>query len=177
MDFFMNKYTIIYGFIKKHLVAVLAVLLIIQLAVPVYMIAGKYDVLINGEEHKFRVRPIDPYDAFRGRYVAVGIQTDLRGNEKYGIIGVMPDGFSDLVSLTDSKPVTGAYVKSIARDWFRMPIDRYYMDEKLAPKAESLVSRGSEKEAYVTARIKNGSLVISGLYVDGVPIEEMLRSK
>jgi len=59
-----------------------------------------------------------------------------------------------------------------------LPIDRYYMNEKLAPEAETLVQQvGSDKEAYVTVRVKNGGMVISGLFIDGVAIEEIIRHR
>ncbi|MCL2164762.1 MAG: hypothetical protein FWH55_10325 [Oscillospiraceae bacterium] len=52
------------------------------------------------------------------------------------------------------------------------------VEEKLAPKAEELVwRRDVERVAYVTVRAKNGELVVSGLYLDGVAIEDTLRNE
>ena len=56
---------------KKTLLSVLIITILVQLFVPGYMIWGKYDVLKNGQEVKIKVAPIDPYDAFRGRYVSL----------------------------------------------------------------------------------------------------------
>jgi len=142
------------------------------------MIANKYNILRTGEEYKFRVFPIDPYDAFRGRYVSLNTNTgqEIYGNGKYGLIAVDEDGFARIASTTNEKPVSDPYVKSISRSWFVLPITRYYMEEKLAPRAELLAwQRGPGEEAYVTVRVKNGDLIISGLYIDGEAIEDILR--
>lgn len=160
---------------KKWLLPILAAVIVIQLFVPVYMIIGKYDTLKTGDEFKFKVYPVDPYDAFRGRYVSLNARQEVSGSGKYGIIAVDTDGYAYIKTITDDKPKTAAYVKSGGRDWFSLPIDRYYMDEKLAPKAEILTRNQDEDQvAYVTVRVKNGNLVISGLFIDGTAIETLL---
>ena len=152
--------------------------IILQLFVPVYMIIKKYDILNTGEEFRFRVNPVDPYDAFRGRYVRLYSRQEVYGNGKYGVIKVDADGFANITEITDEKPENAAYVKSDSRQWFSLPISRYYMDEKFAPKAESLVrQREPGIETYVTVRIKNGELVISGLFIDGVSIEDIIKNQ
>lgn len=159
---------------KKWLMPILVLVIIIQLFVPAYMIINKYDILKTGEEFKFRVDPIDPYDAFRGRYVSLYSRQEVNGNGKYGTIVVDEDGFARVGEILDQKPDTGTYVKSGSSWRFSLPIDRYYMDEKFAPKAEALV-QSTEQEAYVKVRIKNGALVISGLFLEDMAIEEIIR--
>ena len=161
---------------KKFLMAALIALIIVQLFVPVSGTIKRYYTLRTGAEFKFRVNPVDPYDAFRGRYVSLNSRQDPGGRGKYGIITVNPDGFAVIGSLSDEKPASGSYVASAERGRFSMPIDRYYMDEKLAPQAEALTRRSEGgAEAYVTVRVKNGALVISGLYIDGIAIEDIIR--
>lgn len=163
---------------KKWLMPALLAVILIQLLVPVYMIAGKFDTLRNGEEFLFKVSPVDPYDAFRGRYVSLNARQEVSGYGKYGLIAVGEDGFAYVSEITEDKPASGVYVKSNGDYWFSLPIDRYYMDEKSAPRAEVITrQRESEREAYVAVRIKNGNLVVSGLFVDGLPIEEILRNE
>jgi len=158
---------------KWHIPALIAVI-ITQLCVPVFMIVNKYDVLKTGEEFKFRVNAVDPYDPFRGRYVAISARPASYRMGKYGAIEVGEDGFAYISSISDSKPASGAYVKSGSTRYFLLPIDRYYMDETFAPRAEALAWRGN---AYVTVRVKNGTLIVSGLYVDGIAIEEIIRNE
>ena len=164
---------------KKWLIPALIAVIVIQLFTPIYMIANKYHILRTGEEFIFRVDPVDPYDAFRIGYVSLSTyQADMvSGSGRYGIISIDADGFAYISSITDNRPVSGAYVRSNNRSWFVLPIERYYMKEKLAPGAETLIwERTPDEEAYVTVRIKNGKLIISGLFVDGVAIEEILRN-
>jgi len=161
---------------KKWLIPALIVVIVIQLFVPVYMIANKYYILRIGEEFRFKVNPVDPYDAFRGRYVRLRSPQDLRGQGRYGLISVDADGFAFISSVSDSRPASGSYVRSNSRSRFSLPIERYYMEERLAPRAELLAMRRDPgQEAYVTVRVKNGEMIISGLYIDGVAIEDILR--
>ena len=41
----------------------------IQIITPLSMIIKRESVLKNGGQFKFKTAPVDPYDAFRGRYV------------------------------------------------------------------------------------------------------------
>jgi len=163
---------------KKILMAALAALIIIQLFVPISGIIKKFNILKTGAEFKFKVYPVDPYDAFRGRYVSLNAQQRSNGSGKYGVIALDKDGFAEIIYISNNKPASGHYVTSIKRGWFTLPIDRYYMDEKFAPKAERLTQRREAgTEAYVTVRVKNGTLVVSGLYIDGVAIEDIIKQE
>ena len=166
---------------KKTALIAFMILVFAQLCAPAYMIANKYYILKNGVEVKFSVRPIDPYDPFRGRYVS--IRPNVFGDQpinrsgRYGLIIIDEDGYSSIIDTQDEKPTDGIlFVKSKDKNYFHIPIDRYYMDEKLAPKAERLtLNRNDQDEIYVTARILNGNLVVSGLFANGIPIEEYVK--
>ena len=159
----------------------LIVLIIAQLCVPVYMLLNKYNTLKNGVEVKFDVRPIDPYDPFRGRYVSINPNISLDSvnrNGGYGILTIAENGYAKLEKTVTEKPTEGIYVKSKDKNYFRIPIDRYYMDEKLAPKAEKLTwNRPEQDKIYVTARILNGNLVVSGLFINDIPIETYVEAE
>ena len=159
---------------KKLLLPALISIIAIQLFVPVYRTINKYYILKAGEELKFRVNPVDPYDAFRGRYVSILSRQEVSGNGKYGVVTVDSDGFAGIASISEKKPASGVYIKSNGRRRFSLPVSRYYMDEKLAPQAEKLTRQGGQ-EAYVTVRVKNGVLVISGLYINGIAIEDIIK--
>lgn len=160
---------------KKTLLSILILTIIVQIFVPAYMIWGKYNVLKNGDEVKIKVAPIDPYDAFRGRYVSLGYRINLSYEQrqgKYGILEIDEDGFAAVKKVVKEKPDDELYITSKNEDYFNIPLDRYYMEETLAPKAENMLS--GEKEAYAAIRIKGDKSVLSGLYIDGEPIEEIL---
>lgn len=160
---------------KKSLFSVLIITILVQIIVPVSMIWSKYDVMKNGEEVKIKVAPIDPYDAFRGRYVSLWYEDDLEYEQrqgKYGVLEIDKDGFATVKKVVKEPPKDELFLTSKDEDYFQIPLDRYYMEENLAPKAEEIIS--GEKEAYVTIRIKGEKSVLSGLYVDGKPVEEIL---
>ena len=160
---------------KKTLFSVLIITILVQIFIPAYMIWGKYDVLKNGEEVKIKVAPIDPYDVFRGRYVSLWYDNDLSYEQrqgKYGILEIDEEGFATVKKVEKEQPKDELYLTSQNEDYFYIPLDRYYMEETLAPKAEEMIS--GEKEAYVTIRIKGDKSVLSGLYIDGKPVEKIL---
>lgn len=163
---------------KKNFITALIAAFILQLFVPLYTIWEKYDVLRTGEEVKIKVEPLDPYDAFRGRYVSLWYDIDLDYYERqgrYGILETGEDGFSVVKRVSRERPENGLYLTGKDDDYFNIPLDRYYMEETLAPKAEEAMSDGVE--AYITVRIKGDKSVISGLYVEGMLIEEYLKKQ
>ena len=162
---------------KRFSVIALSLLCLIQILIPLGMIYNKYDILKNGQEVKFHVVPIDPYDPFRGRYVAINVENFLTNYDgRYGIVEVDEDGFGRIYTVSKTKPKDKLYVKSKKKNFFNMPIDRYYMDEKLAPEADRL-NFDENNKAYVVARIKNGNVVLSSLFVNDVPIEDYIIHK
>ncbi len=161
---------------KKNVIIAVIIVFILQLFVPLYMIWEKYDVLRTGEEVKIKVEPIDPYDAFRGRYVSLWYDYELGYEERkgrYGILETGEDGFSVVKRVSNEKPENELYLMGKEEGYFYIPLDRYYMEETLAPEAEKVISGGVE--AYITVRIKGDKSVISGLYAEGMPIEEYLE--
>lgn len=171
---------------KRFLMPALIVIIVIQLLVPTYMIANRYFILYTGEEFKFRVRPFDPYDPFHGRYVYFTLDSSPysptgsyeAGNHKYSKIDVGEDGFARFKGLFEKKPKDAPYIKSVKKDYFNPGINKYYMEEKMAPAAEKIVQeRASGKEIYVTVKVKNGNAVVTGLYVDGVPVEDIIKKE
>jgi uncharacterized membrane-anchored protein len=173
-----------------------AALAVIQLAVVANTIMQNERVFVHGTIYRFRCMPVDPYDAFRGRYVSVGIDrnfvtlpagqenTFTDGQEAYGIIGVDKDGFAHIEGLSTGIPA-GDYIKvrimnfynSGTRVYFRFPIDRYYMNETAAPKAESAYwsTWRTRQTVYMEVMVLKGDAVMKGLYIDGKPIEEEIK--
>ena len=63
---------------KTKLVYITAFVLIVlaQWYVPALMISEHEDVAANGKVLKFKTAPIDPYDAFRGKYIMLNFRDD-----------------------------------------------------------------------------------------------------
>ena len=171
-----------------------SVLSVFQLAVPVWMIASREMTLWDGKQFRFRTAPVDPYDVFRGRYVALQFEQNsapVPANEKlvmnqkvYAQLVEDEHGFARIAEVTANAPSGNGYVECRVNSltdslvYLQFPFDRYYMDEKLAPAAEAAYrehSRGEVQDVYVTVRVKDGNAVLEELYIEGMPIREFLR--
>ena len=140
---------------KSLIIALFLSISIIQVITPLSMILKREYVLKNGEQFKFKTAPVDPYDAFRGRYVALRIQGDEISTQKelklnngqaiYAVINTDDQGFAKLVRVSIDRPHGEAYIQAKVKYAFGdkisldLPIDRYYMDERAAPAAKEFI--------------------------------------
>jgi uncharacterized membrane-anchored protein len=178
---------------RQTLLLILAIAAVVQLAVPASMILKREHALAHGQAFKFRTAPVDPYDAFRGRYVALRFnqqtvelppEHDFKRNEKvYALIKEDEDGFARFSDISREYPEEAACLRTKIRYTsgttvhLRLPFDRFYMEESEAPEAERIYrqnSARSNRNAYVQIRVENGFGVIEDLYINEVPIRECL---
>ena len=172
-----------------------AAMALVQLAAPASMILSRERTLANGEAFKFRTAPVDPYDAFRGRYVALRIDksdaalpegaTASFGQTVYATIETGDDGFAKFGVASLSPPKGAPYLKVKAGFPngkggvnLQLPFDRFYMEEAKAPAAEALYlqhNRRGAQDAYVILRVLDGAEVIEDLYIGGRPIGDVVR--
>jgi uncharacterized membrane-anchored protein len=174
--------------------ALLCVVFLAQLSAPISMIFGQERVLRTGTQYKFKTAPVDPYDAFRGRYVALAFENNFvpiapsvlieNGTRVYAVLAVDPDGFARFDGFELRKPASGDYIETHAL-WtdegklhLNIPFDRYYMREELAPQAELAYREHSSNfgvhDAYVTVRVRFGRAAVEELFIDGKPIYDFL---
>jgi len=175
---------------KKYLLIAFACMVLVQLAFPLKMIFDRELILLRGETFLMKIAPLDPYDAFRGRYVMISYEDrevpmprkfqhmeDLK--ELY--ITVKKDEHGMLVydQVTLQPPTnTNSYIREEAESygfsyddgeiWLDLPY-RYYMNENKAPRAERLLN-----EAYAQIVVYKGQVVLKGILVNGMPIEKYL---
>jgi len=172
---------------NKHIAII--ILALIQLAVPSWMISSSEDILKDGEQFKFKTAPVDPYDIFRGRYVALAMEQDrVAVEDEFWVevgqnvyLGIENDdqGYAQVTSAHLRRPEGGSYIKASSRYvaknqlFFRLPFDRYYMNEKKAPRAEKLYrdTNREKRDAHVVVRVLNGKALIEALYIDGKSVE------
>lgn len=181
---------------NRQIIGLFFLLVLIQLIVPFSMIVRREAILKTGAQFRFKTEPVDPFDAFRGRYVALKLEAeklplakglDLKYDQKvYAEITVDEGGFARFSGLSFERPHHASYIEARVnhftdKDVFlRLPIDRYYMEEKAAPLAEKAYrehSNPGKKDAYVVVRIKDGLAVTEGLYIAGQRIEDMLKAR
>lgn len=182
---------------KEFIIGLFCAVIVVQLAVPLSMITKRETTLKYGQEFNFKTRPVDPFDAFRGRYVALGIDVNSGpmaqgfhaqyGQTVYAQISVDEQGFARIVEVSTQKPKGVSYMiakysySAGHQVYVNLPIDRYYMEENAAPRAERLYfehnNRQGTMDTHVAVRIKNGFAVIEGLYIGGERIEDVLKKK
>ncbi|MBU0533680.1 MAG: GDYXXLXY domain-containing protein [Candidatus Omnitrophica bacterium] len=171
-------------------------LALLQLVKPISTIIRYETILNNGKQFRFKTQPVDPYDAFRGRYVALGVEENktplpeglkLRHFQKvYALIKEDDKGFAKIAGLSIERPVGDDYIQVRVSYCSRneanliLPFNRYYMEETLAPAAERAYRghnvRGNQ-DAYITVRVKSGDAVVEELYIAGKPILEFLKEQ
>lgn len=166
---------------------------LVQLAVPGYMIYRHENILKNGKVYKFRTAMVDPADPFRGRYVRLSFNYQLKrganewpyGKEVNAIPAIGSDGFAYIAAIAEQPPIDGIYFPARVgwgngKDMIRInPLfDRFYLNEKAAPKAEKLYQQAvRNKNDWVEVRIKDGNTAIVDLYLDGKPILDVVGAK
>ena len=184
---------------SKLIIGLFLAVSFIQIITPLSMIIKRESVLKNGGQFKFKTAPVDPYDAFRGRYVALKIEDNYvpaiketklsRGQTVYALINVDSQGFAKFTTVTTVRPSDKPYIQTritkmrhISQDkmYLDLPIDRYYMEEKAAPLAERIYQHYAQRgkqDAYIIVRIKDGFAVIESLYVGGQRIEDAVKQE
>ena len=187
---------------KRWLVAALVVVAAVQVAVPVTMILQREAILRNGRAYKFQTQPVDPYDAFRGRYVQLAFEQNHApwhshdewqyGMELFASVEEGTNGFAVIREIAPVRPEQGDYLKvaTTHRGWgkdansvyFTLPFDRYYLEETKAPQAEKMYREHNRRNftnsnTYAVVRIKDGDAALADLYVAGKPIRDYFTSR
>lgn len=172
-----------------------------QLFIPAKMIMDQEDVLKTGTEFKFRTRPVDPNDPFRGKYVTLDFKDNrfiyredseikFEGNENVFIeFTTDQDGFAKIAKVVKTKPTQPDYLETKVdyinpinsgetELWVYYPFDRYYMEESKAQPAEDAyreANRDTSQITYALVSIKNGSAVLKDVVIDGKSIKDLVE--
>ncbi|MEM8909580.1 MAG: GDYXXLXY domain-containing protein [Bacteroidota bacterium] len=179
------------------------IVMLLYLWMPFSMIREHQNTLSQGQIHLFRTRPVDPYDAFRGRYVALDIaenQVNLQGQDPdrfragqtvYVTIGTDPQGYAFYESISTQHPDHSNYLQttvlSLQEDqvYLNTPenLRRYYLNEKMAPLAEKVYrtlnrqARTVEKTAaaHLEVSVLDGAVIIRELFLEGQTVGAYLE--
>lgn len=177
---------------KKWLLSVFILVAFIQLTVPLFMAWRWEDVLQTGRRFYWETAPVDPYDAFKGRYVALGFKENTlsgvnieqltRGQLVYAIIDENAEGKAYISGVSMIRPDSGYYIKTkayaVGKDKIHvnLPFNRYYLPEEQAAQAEIVYRESAGKQTGVAAvRIKDGYGVVEQLYIGDKTLQEVLR--
>ena len=182
---------------SKIIFGIFVLVALAQLAAPISMIAEQESIVTDGKAYKFRSRPIDPYDPFRGKYITLYFDQNsvkVEHPEKwvkiqYGYFPIENDneGFAIVQSPLLSPPNDGDYLKmklnhyyssndSIVR--FSLPFNKFYMNEYEALNAEKEYQRVSrdrnEEDAYAIVKVLEGEAVLEDVIIGGKSAKELM---
>lgn len=165
---------------------------LLQAAVPLYMAWHWENVLKTGHQFFWQTAPVDPYDAFKGRYVELRFKENTGplmdklepalGQSMYAIIAENAAGRAYISEVSASRPAVGDYVKvKVYKEGDNqvrviLPFTRYYLPEDLAPAAEAAYREAAGRQTGLAAvRIKDGYGVVEQLYIGDKTLDSLLR--
>jgi len=167
---------------------------IAQIGVPVHMIMDSEDALLSGNAYKFRTRPIDPMDPFRGKYITLQYEinrfnseeTYVKGEEIYVYLKEDEEGFAEVSYVSKVLlPNKGDYVlANVTYDrkdsvHFQLPFNVFYMEESKAYDAELAYNKINRDRScdnvYALVYVKNDKAVIENVFIDNVPISKYVE--
>lgn len=184
---------------KHSFIIAFVILALVQWIFPGRTIREKSQILKNGQTFKFKTEPVDPSNPFKGKYIVLNFEqssfTDtvnrgLQSNEKvYVVLTRNQQGYAIIQSISVTEPkTTNAYVEALVyyvasgKDSFTVhlnyPFDEYYMDEFKAPLAETVYRKSTSDTAsttYASVKILKGDGVIENVYINDVPIRQLIK--
>ena len=184
---------------------VFAVASLAQWLVPLVGVWQHERIIARGVAVRFECGAPDPYDPFRGRFLTVrpaetmvlapeGMPNRADGADRvmvpvWATLVADEHGLSRIKSLS-LEPVSGPTVirlgarLSVETDGAKMvmiswPLDRFYLNERLAPDADRLVAErlGRGKPPVAEIRLLDGQAVLTDILLDGVSIRETVKQQ
>lgn len=177
---------------RKKFIIVGALVALIQLLVPAWMIYQKELVIKKGTTYLFPVAPVDPHDPFSGKYISLNfLQTSFISkrptNLQYGdnIYAIISKDAQDKVIIEKLKihppknseeylKVRVSYSDS-NRVGIEYPFNVFYMQEFKASKAEDIyIENVSQKgNAFAVVKVYRGQYTITDVIINGKSIGEL----
>jgi uncharacterized membrane-anchored protein len=175
--------------LKSWRLIVFLLVALAQLAVPASLIWKREQTLRHGRVWKFRTAPVDPVDAFRGRYVSLRFDVETQeispppnlesGERVFVTLRPNAEGFAEIDQLLPSRPAGDDFIEAqLSGKTVSLPFDKYWVTERDAPAAEAAFraqSRRDKQNAFVTVRVFRGDAAMEQLFLDSQPLGEYLR--
>ena len=184
---------------KKFILILFALMCLAQWIIPGKMIYDSEQVIAEGTVYKFKTAPIDPSDPLRGKYVTLNFEQNFmtftdsaewqRGQEIFVTFTTDSAGFAVAENVYHSKPESDIYLQTTVdyvihyKDdhevWYKLPFNRFYMEESKAPQAEQLywqALRDTTQTAYGLVRIRQGQAVLQNVVINGKPIVDIINA-
>lgn len=175
-------------------------MVIFQWMIPANLVWQSETTISKGQVFKFKVRPVDPNDPFRGKYIILGFEANsfaandsslfYKGQQIFVRLGTDENGFA---KVTDASPelygnepewvtakITHLYGNQPVDLFFEYPFDKFFMEESKAPAAEKLYAEATQDSArvvYAIVNIHNGNGVLEDVMIDGQSISKWVEEQ
>jgi hypothetical protein len=174
----------------KHWRLIVFVLMALaQIAAPASLIWKRERTLRQGTVWKFQTAPVDPVDAFRGRYIALAFDVESQqisppsnaesGQTVFVTLRANAEGFAEIDQVLLDKPASDDFFEALLNGkTVTVPFDKFWVTERDAPAADAAYraeSRRDKKNAFVTVRVFRGDAAVEQLFLDNKPLGEYLR--
>ncbi len=182
--------------------AMFGIVMLLYLWYPYTMIQGQEQILHEGVAYRFKTRPIDPVDAFRGRYIILGYDNfefdhDEGSNKfEYGqkvfaTLAKDSAGYAYFSELLTTAPSSGDFLLTTCLNYRKGKIrlqvpenmNKYFLNESIAPEAERLYRQFNSDRTnrdsvfvYVDTRVFEGKVLLEKVYFKGETVENYIRS-
>lgn len=180
----------------------LVLMIAAQWYAPVSMIMDSERTIDEGNEYKFKTRPVDPTDPFRGKYITLSFDAETYKSDDttelkleqystaYAEIGIDSGGYARVVKLLPAPPehTPGYFPNDYLEVEFlyaydglatlKFPFQQFYLEESKASEAEQLYwqSRGdSSMVCYAKVKILNGDAKLVDVIVNDSSIVDVVR--
>jgi uncharacterized membrane-anchored protein len=187
------KYVFIIGFV---------LMVAAQWYVPLAMVYDAEQTNDEGKAYRFRTRPVDPSDPFRGKYITLYFDVQeyhsadtnelhfKRNQTVYALVSTDSAGFAKITKLSGEVPGDDAdYISATFRYGRRdpdgnafinlgLPFDRFYLEESKASEAEKLYWSSREDSTtvcYADVRIRNGNTILVDVMMNDTSIVDIVE--
>ena len=183
---------------KLLFIGFFALVIVAQWFIPLQMITEQEDILNTGKLYKFKTAPVDPYDAFRGKYIYLNYtnnEVKVTNDEKFAydddVFVQLKDssGYALIQSVSKKEPSTDDYVKAKISysntNNFRKTIgveysfNRYYMNENKAESAETSYNEANRipnQKTYALVAVKKGKAVIKDVIINNTSVQVLAKN-
>ena len=186
---------------SKFVIVIFVLTVLFQLIISFHTISLRNEVMKKGKHLILKTMPVDPYDAFRGKYIHLNYDLTRvnkvesseklrrRQNQIYVTFKKDSTGYSIIDKVSLMKPEDNMfYLEAIGYHNTSMGTDsvavsllnkRFYMEEFKAEKAEKkyLQAHRNKKDAFVTMKIYKGKGIIENLFIEGKNISDYISNE
>jgi uncharacterized membrane-anchored protein len=185
---------------KKMILVLFGVMCLAQWIVPGKMVYDSESTIVKGTLYKFKTVPVDPSDPIRGKYITLNFQGNFfqfkdsaewqLGDQIFVTFTTDSAGFAVPDQVYHTNPEAESYLETVVEQiynyendhkvWYKLPFNRFYMEESKAPQAEQVywkAQRDSTQVVYALVSIGQGQAVLQDVIINDRPIIDLINDQ